>query len=95
MLQRNGSQHSFTHGSTASTVDSSSCTNSEKIYHSTLRLQQNMTFPGNIDMTVQFICGISFATLVDDLFSTPTGNLTFAGEWSIFCVVADCELMRI
>ena len=37
-----------------------------------------MTFANNFDQTVQYVCGISLATLTDDLLSLPSSNISFA-----------------
>lgn len=74
----NGSQQIFKHGQRVLSSSSSSCNDSEKIYYSSLNLRKNMTLPGNVDMRVQFVCGISFPTFLDELISLPTGNVSFA-----------------
>ena len=75
---QNGTRQPFDHGETTTWNLTSSCNDSEMIYYNELSIQENTTFPDNSDITVQFVCAISFPTLKNELVSPPSGYVTFA-----------------
>ena len=75
---QNDTRNRFDNGETTSWNSTSSCNDSEMIYYNKLSLQVNTIFPDNSDMTVQFVCAISFPTLKNELVSPPSGYVTFA-----------------
>ena len=77
-LAANGSRQVFDRGETSTWSSAISCNDSEDIYNSKLILRENLTFADNADMSVPFVCGLSFPTLEDELISPPSGNVRFA-----------------
>ena len=65
----------FDQGKTTAWDSYDSCDDSELVYCS--NLHENMTFLGNADMTVHFVC-ISFPILEDEIVSSSSGNVSFA-----------------
>jgi hypothetical protein len=62
------------------TEKTAGCTDSEKIYTSTLTLSRYTVFTDNIDTTVKFQCGVISITGTEDQIFTPASvNVKFAG----------------
>jgi hypothetical protein len=69
------------------TEKTGSCTDSEKIYTSTLTLPRYTQFTDNTDTTVKFQCGvISITGATDQRFTLESVNVRFAGTFlTHFC----------
>ena len=78
IIYENETWQQFDIGETTSWESDNLCDDFEMIYNSKMSIKENSTFPDNRDLTEKFACAISFPTLIENLVSQPSGNITFA-----------------